>query len=150
MRACKKNPMTTVHATFTFSHAWKAPRSFENSADELTELYSNQLSAIEKLGIKIPPLWSMASSRAVELIAQLEKIRHAARALRDAAHNSNDSPETIRKIIFLEQFNPSLAVCITEMLGSLWPSQSPSVPACPQLIFWIQKERTAPKFRTLY
>ena len=40
----------------------------------------------------------MASSSVVELIAELEKIRRAARALLHA-----DSPETIRKIILLEK-----------------------------------------------
>ena len=43
------------------------PEALKTRADELTELYSKQLSAIEKLGIKILPLWSMASSRVVEL-----------------------------------------------------------------------------------
>jgi hypothetical protein len=55
----------------------------------------------------------------VELITELEKIRHAARALRYAAHNANDSPETIRKKIFLEQSKKGFEADLPEQLDIL-------------------------------
>ena len=92
----------------------KIPADLKTRADELTELYSTRESEIKKLGIEIPPLWSMAASNVVELIVELEKIRRAARALLHA-----DSPATIGKIISLEQSKESFEAELPEQLDIL-------------------------------
>ena len=92
----------------------KIPADLKTRADELTELYSTRESEIKKLGIEIPPLWSMVASNVVELIVELEKIRRAARALLHA-----DSPATIGKIISLEQSKESFEAELPEQLDIL-------------------------------
>ena len=121
----------------TFSHA---PEALNTQSDELTELYSKQLSAIENLGIKIPPLWA-AKYRRCGILPCRGTYRSAredsllpglyakdsllpglyATRRRDPQlwHNANDSPETIRKINVLVQSKEGFEADLPDSQNSL-------------------------------